>query len=147
MPCQFECAGPRAFGIELAAGFLKRPQRATCENDAVSIFKKQPGGFESESAIGSGDQGGFLLHVGKSSVVVDAGIKPGKSLSQDLGGSDLGDSESVSPASLPEQPRQVSSRWRIEIGHAALQHLRQHQQLGIGAARLAQTRPAHPDPP
>jgi hypothetical protein len=82
---QFESAGPCAFGIELAAGFLKRPQRAPCEHDTVSIFKKQPGGFESESAIGSGDQGGFLLHVGKSSVVVPAGIKLGKSLSQDRG--------------------------------------------------------------
>jgi hypothetical protein len=36
----------------------------------VSIFKKQPGGFETESAIGSGDKGGFLLHGGMTSVRV-----------------------------------------------------------------------------
>jgi hypothetical protein len=55
--------GPGGFGIKLAAGLLKRLQRAPSHNDAVSIFKKQPGGFESEPAIGSGDQGGFLLHI------------------------------------------------------------------------------------
>jgi hypothetical protein len=79
---------PCAFRIELAAGFFKCSQRASGENDTISIFKKQPGGFESESAIGSGDQGGFLLHGGMTSVMVLAGIKLGKSLSQDLGESD-----------------------------------------------------------
>jgi pyruvate/2-oxoacid:ferredoxin oxidoreductase beta subunit len=79
---KFERAGPCAFGIELAAGILKRPQRAPCEDDTVSIFKKQPGGFKSESAICSGDHCGFLLHGGMISVMATAGIKLGKSLMQ-----------------------------------------------------------------
>jgi hypothetical protein len=71
----------------LEASFLKRTQRAAGKYHTVSIFKKQPGSFESESAIGSGNQGGFLLHVGIwICLVMGAAVrKARKSLSQDRG--------------------------------------------------------------